>query len=141
VKIVDANVLLYAVNTGSAHHVASRSWLDDALSADESVGFAWPVMLAFVRISTMASVFPRPLSAEQAVATAQDWLAQPSAVVVEPDIRHLAVLGGLLATTGAGGNLVADAHLAAIAVERGAEIVSYDTDFARFEGVRWTTPG
>lgn len=139
-KIVDANVLLYAVNTGSARHTASRSWLDDALSADESVGFAWSVVLAFVRISTMASVFPRPLSVEQAVATAQDWLAQPSAVVVEPHVRHLAVLGRLLATTGAGGNLVADAHLAAIAVERGAEIVSYDTDFARFEGVHWTSP-
>lgn len=140
-KIVDANVLLYAVNSNSTNHPASRAWLDRALSADESVGFAWTVVLAFVRISTLASVFPRPLSVDQAVATARDWLAQPPAVVVEPTVRHLDVLGGLLSTTGAGGNLVADAHLAAIAIERGAEIVSYDTDFARFDGVRWTRPG
>jgi predicted nucleic acid-binding protein len=51
------------------------------------------------------------------------------------------VLERLLAPTGVAGNLVNDAHLAALAVEHRAEIVSYDNDFSRFPGVRWITPG
>jgi uncharacterized protein len=98
-------------------------------------------MLAFLRISTRASIFPQAISTAEALATVQDWLAQPPAVVVEPTTRHLAVLSGSLGTTGTAGNLVNDAHLAAIAVEHGAEIVSYDTDFARFDGLRWSAPG
>jgi toxin-antitoxin system PIN domain toxin len=140
VKIVDANVLLYAVNTDSVHHDASRTWLNAALSGPESIGFAWSVVLAFLRISTRAPVFPQPLSADQAVLTAQDWLAQPPAVVVEPTTRHLALLGGLLATSGTGGNLVSDAHLATLALEHNAEIITYDTDVARFEALRWNSP-
>lgn len=139
-KIVDANVLLYGVNTGSAQHGPSRAWLERALSGEEAIGFAWSVLLAFIRISTRASVFPRPLSSDQAVATARDWLSQPPAVIVEPTGRHLAELGRLLAASGAAGNLVSDAHLAALAIEHGAELVTYDTDFARFEGVRWAMP-
>jgi uncharacterized protein len=140
VKIVDANVLLYAVNAESVHHDGSRTWLDSALSGRESIGFAWTVILAFVRISTSPTIFDRPLSAAQAVATAEDWLAQPPAVVVEPTTRHLALLGGLLATSGTAGNLVSDAHLATLALEHNAEIVTYDTDFARFNGLRWSAP-
>jgi len=74
------------------------------------------------------------------MATTQDWLAQPPAVVVEPTARHLTLLAGLLGTSGTAGNLVSDAHLATLALEYDAEIVSYDTDFARFEGVRWSVP-
>ena len=139
-KIVDANVLLYAVNADSVHHNTSRTWLDAALSGTESIGFAWSVVLAFLRISTRATIFPRPLSAAQAVATTQDWLAQPPAVVVEPTSRHLALLAGLLNTSGTAGNLVSDAHLATLALEHDAEIVSYDTDFTRFDGLRCGAP-
>jgi len=140
VKIVDANVLLYAVNTDSVHHDGSRTWLDSALSGRESIGFAWTVILAFLRVSTSATIFDRPLSPAQAAATAEDWLAQPPAVVVEPTTRHPALLAGLLTTSGTAGNLVSDAHLATLALEHNAEIVTYDTDFARFDGLRWSAP-
>jgi uncharacterized protein len=140
VKLVDTNVLLYAVNANSVHHVTSRAWLDAALSGTETVGFAWSAVLAFLRISTRATIFPRPLSAAQAVATTQGWLAQPPAVLVEPTSRHLALLAGLLNTSGTAGNLVSDAHLATLALEHDADIVSHDTDFARFDGVRCAGP-
>jgi toxin-antitoxin system PIN domain toxin len=138
--IVDANVLLYAINETSPQHKRARAWLDDALSGREPVGFAWIVLLAFLRLATHAAVFPRPLTPEQALAAARDWLAQPSATLVEPSNRHLDILAGLLIETGTAANLVGDAHLAALAVERDASVVSFDTDFGRFAGVRLLVP-
>ena len=139
-KVVDANVLLYAVNRDAPHHLSARKWLDGALSGDEAVGFAWMVLLAFLRLATRQGIFPRPLTLEQAAGVLEAWLTRPVAVLVEPTSRHLGVLSGLLEPLGTGGNLVADAHLAALAVEHGAEVVSFDRDFSRFPGVRWRTP-
>jgi toxin-antitoxin system PIN domain toxin len=141
VHLVDANVLLYAVNEASTHHERCRSWLDDALAAHEPVGFAWLVLLAFVRLSTNPSVFARPLEPGQATGLVRAWISQPAAVVVEPDHRHADVLADLLADAGTAGNLVNDAHLAALAIEHGATITTFDADFGRFSGVRWARPG
>jgi toxin-antitoxin system PIN domain toxin len=141
VWIVDANVLLYAVNSGSVHHEVARSWLDDALARPATVGFSWAVVLAFMRISTQRAVFERPLAAEEAIETCRAWLSQPSAVVVEPTSRHLDVLAGLLVSAGTAGNLVSDAHLAALAVEHAAELVTFDADFGRFAGLTWVRLG
>ncbi len=139
-KMVDANVLLYAVNSASDHHRASRRWLDEALSGADSVGFAWVPLLAFVRLTTKVGLFPSPLRPAEAIHIVTDWLAAPGAVVVGPSARHVDVLGALLARVGTGGNLVNDGHLAALAVEHRATIVSYDSDFGRFDGVVWKTP-
>lgn len=139
-NIVDANVLLYAVNEADPKHEPSRRWLDTALTEGHTVGFSWLALLAFLRLSTRIGLFPTPLSVEVAIATVRAWLAQPSAVVVEPGARHLDVLAGLLHELGTGGNLTSDAHLAAMASELGATIVTWDTDFARFAGVRWQRP-
>lgn len=140
-KVVDANVLLYAVNADSAHHAVARRWLDRALSGGDTIGFSWIVVLAFLRLATHAAVFPSPLRADQAVAIVRGWLAAPGAVVLQPTARHLDVLAGLLSDAGTAANLVNDAHLAALAVEHGAEVVSFDADFARFTGLKWSTPG
>jgi uncharacterized protein len=140
-KLVDANVLLYAVNGASPHHQTARSWLDEALSGGAVVGLAWLPLIAFIRLSTHPSVFPRPLSTEAATGLVQDWLAQPGARVLAPTARHAGLLADLLGRAGVGGNLVNDAHLAALAIEHRAEIVTYDADFARFDGVRWGRPG
>jgi toxin-antitoxin system PIN domain toxin len=139
-QVVDANVLLYAVNERAAHHQAAKRWLDSALAGRETVAFTWNVLLAFVRLSTHPRVFPTPLEPGDALEIVEVWLGQPTAVVVEPGDRHLRVLASLLAEVGVGGNLVGDAHLAAIAIERGAEVVSFDTDFARFGGLRRVDP-
>lgn len=138
-KLVDANVLLYAVNTAAEHHEASRRWLDRALSGADGVGFAWVPLLAFVRLSTKAGLFPRPMRPADALAQVADWTSAPSAVAVSPTPRHVGVITEMLTRVGAGGNLVNDAHLAALAVEHRAEIVSYDSDFGRF-GVGWNRP-
>ena len=139
-KVVDANVLLYAVNEDATKHQESREWLDAALSGRATVGFSWIVLLAFVRLSTKAGVFPRPLTLAAALGVVEAWLAQPAAVVVEPTARHASVLADLLQAVGVGGNLVNDAHLAALAIEHHGLVVSFDRDFDRFAGVKWEEP-
>lgn len=139
-NLVDANVLLYAVNALEPRQPEAAGWLDAALAGPETVGFSWLVVLAFVRLSTRAGLYPHPLSPDQAVGQIQRWVQQPAGAVVEPTARHLDVLAGLLAETGAAGNLVSDAHLAALAVEHHATVITYDSDFGRFDGVRWRRP-
>lgn len=139
-RIVDANVLLYAVNTAADRHESSRRWLDGALSGGDTVGLAWVPLLAFVRLTTRHGLFPSPLTADAAMAQVLDWCNAPGSVIVTPTPRHGDVLCGLLSQVGAGGNLVNDAHLAALAIEHRARIVSYDSDFGRFDGLRWETP-
>ena len=138
--IVDANVLLYAVNVDTAHHEAARHWLDESLVGGSAVGFAWLVLVAFVRIATNDRILPRPLSLADATDQVDAWLASPAAVGVDPLPHHARVWAELLVTTGTGGNLVNDAHLAALALEHRATIVSFDRDFQRFAGVRHQVP-
>lgn len=139
-KVVDANLLLYAVNADSPRHRKARAWLEQALTASETLGLTWAVLLAFLRLSTRSAVFPRPLLVEEALDLVESWLAQPCAMVLEPTPRHLAVLRDLLSPLGTAGNLTSDAHLAAIAIEHGADLCSTDRDYARFPGVRWVDP-
>lgn len=139
-KIVDANVLLYAVNESAEHHDEAVTWLDGALNGRSTVGFSWVSLLAFLRLSTKIGLFPSPLTVEQAVDRSRAWLSQPTSVLLEPTSRHLDVLCGLLNPLGSGGNLVSDAHLAALAIEHRGEVVTYDSDFGRFAGVAWSRP-
>jgi toxin-antitoxin system PIN domain toxin len=141
VVLVDANVLLSAVDSSSAHHDRSRSWLDESLAGAEAVGLAWVALLAFIRIGTNPAILPHPMTADDATGQVETWLTAPAAVVAQPTARHAGVLRGLLRDTGTAGNLTTDAHLAALAIEHGADIVSHDRDFARVPGVRHRLPG
>jgi hypothetical protein len=140
VKIIDANLLIYAVNRDAPRHRPARRWLEAVLGHSESVGFAWPVLLAFLRLTTRRAVFDNALEARQALDIVEGWLSRRCAVVVQPGDRHLGILRELIEPLGTGGNLTSDAHLAALAIENGAELCSCDTDFSRFPGLRWTNP-
>jgi uncharacterized protein len=140
VKLVDANVLLYAVNKQDPNHRPAKAWLEAALSGVEPIGFTWQVLLAFLRIATSSRRFPAPLSVDEAAGYLEEWLRQEAATVVEPTLRHLDLLTALLDESGTAGNLVADAHLAALAVEHAATIASFDRDFLRFRGIRVEVP-
>jgi hypothetical protein len=139
-KLVDANVLLYAVNSDADHHERSRAWLDRALSGNDTVGFAWIALLAFVRLATKDGLFPSPLTIDGAMDRVDAWLGPPSAVILEPTADHAGIVRRLLCHTGVGGNLVNDAHLGALAIEHRCGIVSFDNDFGRFPGVDWSEP-
>lgn len=139
-KLPDVNLFLHAANESSPRHVPARAWVQDTLSGSETVAFAWSVLLGFLRLSTRAAIFERPLETDQALDLIDGWLDQPCATIIHPTTRHAAVLRGLLAPLGTAGNLTSDAHLAALAIEHGAELCSSDTDFARFSGLRWKDP-
>ncbi|HKY51629.1 MAG TPA: type II toxin-antitoxin system VapC family toxin [Candidatus Limnocylindria bacterium] len=139
-KLTDVNLLLYAVDTAAPLHALARRWLETELSGGETFAFSWPVILAFLRLSTSPRVFDSPLQPAEAFDLVDSWLALPNTTVVNPTDRHSALLRQLLVPLGAAGNLVTDAHLAALSIEHGAELCSSDADFSRFSGVRWRNP-
>jgi uncharacterized protein len=140
VKLPDVNLLIYAVDEESPSHDGAREWLEAVLSGTEAVAFAWMALLGFLRISTNPAAIERALSPDDALLHIDEWLAQPVAAVVNPTDAHAATLRQLLGPLGTAGNLTTDAHLAALAIEHGAEVCSSDNDFARFEGLRWSNP-
>ena len=139
-KLVDANLLLYAIDTTAPRHKRARAWLETALSASETIGFTWLVLLAFLRLSTSARIFRTPLEPSDAFELIDGWLSRPNATVLHPTDRHASLLRDLLMPLGTAGNLTSDAHLAALSLEHGAELCSSDADYARFPGVRWQDP-
>lgn len=139
-KVVDLNLLLYAINRDSAQHARAKAWLEDALAHDDPVALPWVVLLGFLRLATSARVFPKPLSPAVAIEVVDGWLAAPAVFTLSPGEAHWRTLRALLAESGTAGNLTTDAHLAALAVEHGAELCSTDADFARFRALRWVNP-
>lgn len=138
--LVDANLLLYAHVSSLPQHAASRAWLERTLNETARVGLPWQSLTAFVRIATNPRVFERPEGVAEAWSQVELWLDCPSVWIPVPTERHREVFGSLLCAAGATGNLVPDAHLAAIAVEHGLTLCSTDCDFARFPGLRWENP-
>ena len=139
-KIVDLNVLLYAVNRDAEHHAQARRWWETAVNGDETIGLPWVVLLGFLRIATNPRIFEAPLSAADAMAKIDSWLERPTVKAVAEKPDHLTILRSLLGASGTAGNLTTDAHLAAIAISRDAILVSFDNDFGRFEDLRWEHP-
>ena len=139
--IVDANVLLYAVNAASPQHAAAKAWLDDTLSGDTRVGLPWLSLLAFLRIATHPSVFARPLTVVQALGVVDGWCQAPNVVHPEPGRGFAARFAHTMTSGSAPGNLVNDAYLAALATQHGAIVATFDRDFARFPEVTTVVPG
>ncbi|WP_226344052.1 TA system VapC family ribonuclease toxin [Agilicoccus flavus] len=138
--ILDANLLIYAVDTRSPHHAAAAAWLTEALNGDRRVGLPWQTIGAFLRIITHPRITAGPLSAAQAQQHVDGWLAAGPAWVPPASERTAAVYAQIARRHHVTGNLVPDAQLAALAVEFGVAVVSADSDFARFPEARWVNP-
>lgn len=138
--IVDANVLIYAVDARSPHHAAAAGWLTDALNGDRRVGLPWQTLGAFLRIITHPRVTTNPLTAAQAQEYVAQWLRAEPVWVPPASERTAAVYAAISRRHHVTGNLVPDAQLAALAVEFGVEVVSADSDFARFPEAGWFNP-
>jgi toxin-antitoxin system PIN domain toxin len=138
--LVDANLLLFAVDEESPFHVTARRWLSDRLNGEQRVGIPWQSLGAFLRVVTRPRISKRPLEPSDAWQQVEDWLACEVTWVPTPTERHAEILGELVERYQLRGNLIPDAQLAALAIEHGIEVCSADTDFARFTEIRWHNP-
>jgi toxin-antitoxin system PIN domain toxin len=138
--LVDANLLIYAHELRTPEHQAARDWLDAQINGASRVGLPWLSLLAFLRITTNARIFPRPHTMADAVVQVQEWLSRDNVWIPQPTDRHAEIIASLLIGARVTRDLTSDAHLAALAIEHGLTICSADADFARFPGVRWINP-
>lgn len=139
-KIVDLNLLLYAVNSDSSRHAAARAWLENLFAEEETIGLPWAVILGFLRIATNPRALANAIDAPAALARVDEWLALENVRLVREKDDHWETLQGLIAAAGTAGNLTTDAHLAALAISHDAVLCSSDLDFGRFKGLRWENP-
>jgi len=140
VILVDANLLVYAHVSSLTQHKLAHDWLDTKLNGTALVGLPWAVILAFLRLVTNPRVFDYPQPMSDAWHQVEAWLGCETVWIPEPTNRHQEVLGKLVSAPGIHANLIPDAHLAALALEHGLQLCSTDSDFARFQGLRWTNP-
>jgi toxin-antitoxin system PIN domain toxin len=138
--LVDANLLIYAVDQDAPRHDKARRWLEQTLSGNTETGLAWIVVLAFLRITTHPKIMRKPMAVEIALEYVSSWLRQPFVSFIRPGKRHWPVFRNLVNATGTAGNLTSDAHLAALAIEYGCDLYSADYDFQRFPGIRHVNP-
>ena len=134
-KVIDANVLIAAASSDHAHHAVAVAWLQKARNEREPLALSTVVALAFLRITTHSKIHLTPLTSTQALDWLGTFMRSPSARWVHPADDHLLALERMLTGTVVG-NLVMDAHLAALALENGASVVTFDRDFLRFKGLR-----
>lgn len=136
----DVNILVYAHDETSKHHAAARNWWDGCLNGSQMISLSWVVLLGLVRLLTNPRVFQNPYPPPELLAILDQWLAQPHVRIVHPPDSHFTRWAGLIKHIGTAGNLTTDAHLAALAIERGLILHSTDADFARFPGLKWKNP-
>jgi toxin-antitoxin system PIN domain toxin len=140
VIIPDVNILVYAYNKDAKHHTLAREWWEKTLSQRNPIGLPWVTILGFIRISTQRRIIERPMFPQDAIERVRSWLDLPNVEIISPGEDHGDILFRLIEDVGTAGDLTTDAHLAALAIEHGAELVSTDSDFARFRGLRWFNP-
>jgi toxin-antitoxin system PIN domain toxin len=139
-KLIDANILLYAYDSDSPHHAVCRSWLEAAFNSEEIIALPWQTLLAFVRICTNPRATKRPLQSAEACDIVSTWLDQVNVSVIGAGERFWEILKNLIPEAQIAGPLVTDAALAALALEHGATLCSVDKDFRRFRGLQLVDP-
>ena len=136
----DVNVLVYAFREELPEHEGCRRWLEKTVGADAAFGLFDLVLSGFVRVVTHPRVFKTPTPLDDALGFTSALRMQPTGVRVEPGARHWEIFERLCRQSNARGSLVADAYLAALAIESGCEWVTTDRDYSRFAGLRWRHP-
>ena len=128
-SVVDTNVLLYAVDTGSPFHQRAYDRLSFQLVGSGQVGFSWVALLGFVRIATNPRIMTNPALVADTFDVIDNWLGQPGPNLLNPPPGHSSMVRQLLDETGTAANLANDAHLAALAIQHNASVYSFDHDF------------
>lgn len=135
----DVNLLLYAINRNSPFHDRARGWWNHTVSSGD-VALCWPVVVGFLRLATSRRALRNPLSVDEATKLIEAWFVRPNVVLLTAAATHWETLARLVRSTGAGGNLTTEAHIAAFAITYGCTLASNAADFGRFPGLRWRNP-
>ena len=138
--VVDITLLLAAVNSRAPSHKAALAWWEQQLNSANEVGLSWLVILGFIRLTTNPKIMEEPLLLADAVAMVDEWLRRPNVKTVAVTPQHWNILQNMLHAVGHGSALTMDAHLACLAIEHDAEIVTLDEDFSHFPGLKWRNP-
>lgn len=138
--LVDANLLIFAVDRTSPNHAQALSWLEGVFNGAQRVGLPWSSLIAFLRIATHPRIYREPLSINDAWKLVDRWLGAPASWIPLPTESHSDVLRDLIHSHQPHADLMPDAHLAALALEHGLTVYSADSDFARFSNVSWENP-
>ena len=121
--LLNVNVLVYAFRPDAQRHEDYAAYVQELARGPSAFGLADIVCSGFVRIVTHPRIFTPPAYAGEALESPEALRTQPNCVVISPGARHWRIFTELCATTNAKGNLVADAYLAALALESGSEWV------------------
>jgi toxin-antitoxin system PIN domain toxin len=140
VIVFDANILIYAYDSGSSRHTKARAWVEETLSGVEAVGLPWQAISAFLRVMTNRRLPGSRFSSEQAVQIVDGWLGQPNVRVLAPGEQYWPLLRQMVIEGQTSGALVSDAQIAALTIEYGGVLYTADRGFARFPGLRWKNP-
>ena len=137
----DVNVLIYAhFEDIVAEHPEYARWLTRLATGPEPFALSVLVLSGFVRVATNSRIFDPPATLATAFDFVTSLVERPTARIVGPGPDHLSIFEKLCREARATGKLVADAQHAAVAVEHGCTMVSTDSDFNRFAGLRWQHP-
>lgn len=138
--LFDVNVLVYAFRQDIPDSDRYAAWLEDTINSEAAYGLSDLVLSGFIRIVTHPRILSPPATIGEAFAFTETIRSQPQCVTISPGPRHWRIFTHFCQEAGARGNLVADAYLAAMAVESGSEWITTDRDFARFPGLCWRHP-
>ncbi len=138
--LLDANILIYAFRQDTEHHGEYRAWFEEALGKVAAVGIAELVLSSVVRITTHPKIFVKPSTLDEVFQFVDYIRSFPNVVNVLPGRTHWSIFQRLCRAVKAKGNLVTDAYLAALAIEKGAEWITSDRDFSRFPELKWRSP-
>lgn len=139
-RAIDTNILVYAEIVSSEHHEAARRLLVELAEGLVPWAIPWPCIYEFLRVVTHPRVFSPPVPSAIALADLGEILASPALVLLSETERHAEILERVVRDSGVTGNLLHDAHIAALCIEHGVgELVTGDRDFARFP-LRVTNP-
>ena len=140
-RAVDTNVLIYAEIIGSVHHQQALEVLEQLARGSAPWALPWPCVYEFLRVVTHPRVYHPPVPLAVALADLRVILTSPSLVVLSETPRHSEVMAATVRASGATGNFLHDAHIAALCVEHGvSELITGDRDFARFAGFQIVNP-
>lgn len=132
----DVNVLLAAHRAGHAHHAIAQNFLKKAYEERSLLALCDVTLSALIRLATHPRIFDRPSTFDEAFGFVEELRGFPGAMHVSPGPDHWKLFENLCRSCNAIGGLVTDAWLAALAMEHGCRVATFDRDFDRFKGLR-----